>query len=545
MTAGSDTDSVQTMDDQKKTRAELITEINQLRKRIATSQIDSMAAALAPETGKIPVHDQHLFNLNPIGLWEEDFSEVKALLKRQKGMNSDDFKRYFDENPDAIFDYIRRVRIININRKAYELLNFQSREALLENLSATFNDRSMKTFKNALLAITEEKQFYSEESELVCNDGHPIAVMMHFHFIHDLDKVILSVTDISKLKAVERQLKESENRFKALSEATAEAIFISEKGVCVDANEAASRMFGYALGEMVGMFGTDFIADESKELVKKNMLSGFLESYDALGLRKDGTTFHGEFHGRMFRYMGKNVRITAVRDISDRKLAELKLKESSRLQEMLLREVNHRVKNNLYAIAGILYKEKEQLARTLEPGQYVFIDDLIYRIETLSAVHSLLSASKWNPLDIRILVQELINRIFGDLIQQRMMEFEIDSSAIMIHSSQVQHLALVLNEILTNIKKYVSVSAESNPLRIQFKIRENRRFLEIEIQDNGKGFPEHVIQTPEMMQGIGFDLIFGIVQKSLGGTVELVNRNGALYKLTVRKSITEKINGGI
>ncbi|OQX79602.1 MAG: hypothetical protein B6D64_04565 [Bacteroidetes bacterium 4484_276] len=135
--------------------------------------------------------------------------------------------------------------------------------------------------------------------------------------------------DITKHKKLEQLQNENKNRFKALAEATYEAIFVSEKGICIDANEAASNMFGYPHKELIGIFGTDVVADESKELIKNNMVAGIEEPYEAIAQRKDGSKFQAEFQGRMFDYGGKQVRITAVRDITSRKQTEQKIKEES------------------------------------------------------------------------------------------------------------------------------------------------------------------------------------------------------------------------
>jgi len=129
-----------------------------------------------------------------------------------------------------------------------------------------------------------------------------------------------------------QKLLEAENsRFKALSEATYEAIFISQKGICIDANEAASSMFACSYEDLIGIFGTDVIADESKELVKNNMLAGFEEPYEAIAQRKDGSKFHAEFQGRMYNYNGKKVRITAVRDITRRKKSNEQIRKLSKV----------------------------------------------------------------------------------------------------------------------------------------------------------------------------------------------------------------------
>ncbi len=134
------------------------------------------------------------------------------------------------------------------------------------------------------------------------------------------ENAILGImTDITGYKLAEKALKESENRFKAFSEATYEAIFITENGFIVDASEAANNMTGYSYNELKGMFATDLIADESKEFVKNNMLSNYEKPYDAIAQRKNGTKLHVEIHGRMYDFKGKKVRIASVKDITKQK----------------------------------------------------------------------------------------------------------------------------------------------------------------------------------------------------------------------------------
>jgi PAS domain S-box-containing protein len=123
-------------------------------------------------------------------------------------------------------------------------------------------------------------------------------------------------------------VEESEERYRALSDATFEAVFISDNGICIETNQTATKMFGYDYDELIGIFGTDVIAPESKELVRHNMMSEFEEPYEALALRKDGTSFHAEIRGKMTEYRGKKVRVTVVHDIDAYKRAAAALQES-------------------------------------------------------------------------------------------------------------------------------------------------------------------------------------------------------------------------
>ena len=136
--------------------------------------------------------------------------------------------------------------------------------------------------------------------------------------------------EIIERKRKEKELRDNEERYRALADATFEAVFISENGICIDANQTASEMFGYDYDELIGIFGTDVIAPESRELVKQNMLSGYEEPYDAIGQRKNGTTFQVEIRGKMTSYQGKPVRITVVHDIDKSKKMETRLRESEK-----------------------------------------------------------------------------------------------------------------------------------------------------------------------------------------------------------------------
>ncbi len=134
------------------------------------------------------------------------------------------------------------------------------------------------------------------------------------------------VQDITARKQIEESLEENREKFRGLSEAAFEAIFISENGKCLEQNSRAQEMFGYTAEEAIGRLGTEWIVPEDRGLVMKNMMSGYELPYEASGLRKDGSTFPASIRGRMMHYKGKNVRVTSMRDISEQKQAEADLR---------------------------------------------------------------------------------------------------------------------------------------------------------------------------------------------------------------------------
>ncbi|MGA2384405.1 MAG: PAS domain S-box protein [Gemmatimonadales bacterium] len=134
--------------------------------------------------------------------------------------------------------------------------------------------------------------------------------------------------------AIERRrsedaLRESEVRYRALADATMEAVAIHEDGRVVEANPAFLRLFGYDhLREVLGRSIFEFTAPETAGRVADAVRAGREAPYEAVGLRKDGSTFLGELVGRPAAYRGRQVRMTAIHDITERRRAEAALRAS-------------------------------------------------------------------------------------------------------------------------------------------------------------------------------------------------------------------------
>ena len=121
----------------------------------------------------------------------------------------------------------------------------------------------------------------------------------------------------------EEELRESEERFRRLSEASIEGIIIHDRGVVLDVSNRFATMFGYAVEDLVGRNVLDFLpAPDWKEVILERVRSGSEQPYEMVGVRKDGTRISVEIHARRTAFHGRDARVAAVRDITERKLLE-------------------------------------------------------------------------------------------------------------------------------------------------------------------------------------------------------------------------------
>ncbi|MBN2773482.1 MAG: PAS domain S-box protein [Prolixibacteraceae bacterium] len=199
------------------------------------------------------------------------------------------------------------------------------------------------------------------------------------------------IEDITQEIELNRKVREKEELFQLLSEATFEAIFISEKGVCLNQNKTAEKMFGYTLLEATGKMGTDWIHPDHRELVMQNMISGSERPYEVIALRKDGSTFPAEIQGRMTRFQGKNIRITALRDISEQKNADLEKRKSQEQYRAIVETQNE-----------LICRWKPDGTRTFVNKAYAdYYKKTMDELEGVSFVNDL-NAESWKKLQQKI-----------------------------------------------------------------------------------------------------------------------------------------------
>ena len=144
----------------------------------------------------------------------------------------------------------------------------------------------------------------------------------------DIILLIPEGRDITGFNRTEEALRESEERFSRLSIASFEGIAITGEGIVLDANQQIAKMLGDELNELIGMPVLDTVAPDCRELVQEKRRQGDEGPYEHFLLRKDGSTLPVEVRAQALPYKGQIVRVTAVRDLTQRRQAEEALRAS-------------------------------------------------------------------------------------------------------------------------------------------------------------------------------------------------------------------------
>ncbi len=243
--------------------------------------------------------------------------------------------------------------------------------------------------------------------------------------------------------------------------------------------------------------------------------------------------------------------VAVVRDITERKRAEeererllqqqeqllAQVRQDAETRATLLREVNHRVKNNLSAIIGLLYAQLENPALANHPEYEAVIREVVGRIEGLSIVHGMLSAAQWAPLRL----DELAEHIVGTTLQAApagQVSIEVQPSGVRVSPNQAQSLALILSELALNESKHVLQNGAS--IRMVVSVTQEDGDAVLVFRDNGPGYPAEILARQSM--GVGLGLVRNLVLQNLRGQLVLRNEAGAVTE--IRFPLAEAENEG-
>jgi len=200
---------------------------------------------------------------------------------------------------------------------------------------------------------------------------------------------------------------------------------------------------------------------------------------------------------------------------------------------LLLREVNHRVKNNLTAIIGLLHLERSHARAADQADCQEILADLTSRIQGLATVHTMLSTQEWRPLPLDGLIRQIIDTVFQVIPPDQQISVEISPAPMLVAPNVANNLAILINELTTNVVKHVLKS--DYPPKIKVKTTLVDAEITLEFRDNGPGFPKNI--APTNGDTVGLDLIKHIVSHSLDGQARFHNDRGAVVTIQFKADL--------
>jgi PAS domain S-box-containing protein len=229
---------------------------------------------------------------------------------------------------------------------------------------------------------------------------------------------------------------------------------------------------------------------------------------------------------------------TAAMAIENARLYE-QARRDAETRAVLLSEVNHRVKNNLSAIIGLLYAARRYVEIEDQPVYQSMMDDLVNRVRGLTTAHSMLSASQWSPLRLSELTTQVVRSALWALPQGKRTSLEVVPSAVRVTPDQASNLALVINELATNTAKYALAGRDAACIIARIALDDDT--VVFEFRDDGPGYPEELLRLER--HSVGFDLIQNIVRKNLHGELALHNDHGAVTVIRFKTGVKDAEDG--
>ena len=470
---------------------------------------------------------------------------------------SEEFQRVLIEtSPDFIYvlddgGTILRVNRVNpdgrrenvVGKKAFELRLFE-------------NQSNFETiFRHAM----ETGRMQRMETRLDLPDGrhYYLSRLNPISFRDEEGSIVLIITDITEQKKTEEALRESEESLATEKRRLADIL----EGTNVGSwewniqtgetifNERWANTIGYTLEELspvsIDTWRQFCHPDDlvmSNELLERHF-TGQSDYYmcETRLRHKNGDWVWVLDRGKVSAWSedGRPLIMSGTQqDVTERINARTELEQYAETQEVLLKEINHRVKNNLTALMSIVNQELQIAGNDGNTDVHPPLVKLASRVRGLAAVHSLLSSSGWRPLRLDLLCNTVISTTLEILRVSGGIRTDVMSSGFRVDSNIAHQLTLVLNELVTNSTKHAFRDGMSGHIKLSFDTDEGS--VTIIYKDDGPGFPENVLTCDPSHLSVGHELIHGIIQHTLGGTIELANRNGALVKMNIPVPHTER-----
>ena len=348
-------------------------------------------------------------------------------------------------------------------------------------------------------------------------------------------EIIVNSRDITDRKQAEEARLIIERKYATLVEQGNDGIIIIEDGLLKFINSKMVSIAGFPVTESIEKPFIDFVAMEFREFVidnykKRSSGQEALNNYEIEIISKDGKNIPVEINASIIDYEGKWAEMAIIRDITERKKTERQIEASLNEKETLLKEIHHRVKNNMQIVSSLL---DHQIQYIKDKNVIDIFTESQNRIASMSLVHEKLYRSK----DLaKIDFYEYINDLVANLFQS----YNSNSGNILLNMN-IENIqldidfaipcGLIINELVTNSLKYAFPAGRKGEIKVSF-FKTDENMLELVIGDNGIGISKDL--DFRKTESLGLHLVTILAENQLHGEINLILKGGTEFHIKFR-----------
>lgn len=425
--------------------------------------------------------------------------------------------------------------IVNANPSACEFYGYK-KEELIKKKIWEINILSETEVREEMLKAKEEKRnYFFFTHKLANNDLRSVEVYSGPITLNGKEYLYSIIHDITKQTDAEKALKKSIEKYKLLVNNLHEGILFLDKDLKTTfANPRMAEMLDYNLKELLNQYIFSFIPEDNKHHILEKIdkiKRGIKEQYDCKFVKKFGDKIDVSieavpiFDDNSNEFIGI---LKSVADITERKKFEDKLKKSLKEKEILIKEVHHRVKNNLQIIISLLKLQSKYLKDDKDVEIFKSSEN---RVRSMALVHEAMYENKnYSNINFKKYIQDLtMSLLYSYNIFPSSVNLNIEVDNTEISLQEALPCAQIVNELLTNSIRYSIIPNRKPIINIRFFRNKDKKFTLI-VEDNGYGLPDDIdLENPS---SFGFQMVNALIDQ-LEGHIE-INSNEKGTKFIVK-----------
>ncbi len=341
---------------------------------------------------------------------------------------------------------------------------------------------------------------------------------------------VWSYRDITERRNAEEALKESLEKFRIIATSTPDHILVQDSDLRY--TMVINPQMDITEDDMIGKTDYDLASREDADAlttIKKRVLESGIAVPNEIAIasaRGEINYFDGSYVPKMNNLGEIDGIIGYFRNVTETKRANEKILSTLAEKDSLIREIHHRVKNNLQIITGLLEMTR---SRTHDPVTTGILTDMMLKIKTMAQIHTrLYQSNQSGRIDMGAQIQDMTNDLSGIYGKSGpVISCEVDAEGFSLPVDLAIPCALALNEILSNSFIYAFKGRKEGTIRV--RAQQDGRRVHITIQDNGTGIPPDV--DPGTTSSLGLKLIRNLVRQLQGSLAIESSDRGTLVNI--------------